>query len=245
MRKVSFLLILFFFTRLAFPYTVVLKSGRQLQGDWIGEDDVSIQVKDSAGVALSFKKANLDLWQMETLNKCSGQSCQKQVVARQLTTITRPQSFDQDNPLPGLAEQTRNSRTGRARVFSQADLATAPELSIIGTTEPVKSPKISESSSRKEERYWRQTAASLRRELSRVAEKKNSADAACSRARDNNFGKQLKSHRAVIDMSELNREPVECDHAREVARDFEAARLRYDDFLERARKESIPSAWVE
>jgi hypothetical protein len=53
----------------AFSFTVILKSGKKVEGTWIAEDQSTIRVKDQKGIIISFRKDTLDLAAMSRMSR--------------------------------------------------------------------------------------------------------------------------------------------------------------------------------
>jgi hypothetical protein len=62
MKKQLFLLlsVWLFFSHSTFGFTVVLKSGKKIEGTWIDENRTTIRIRDQQGTVLVFKKSTLD-----------------------------------------------------------------------------------------------------------------------------------------------------------------------------------------
>jgi uncharacterized protein YbaR (Trm112 family) len=238
--RLSFLFICLCLVHPLFAYTVVLKSGKCIEGELIGQDQSTIQLKDIKGLRLSFKKDLLDLALMERLNH---QTPTGKVGSAQAVQKVKPE----EKSLVQLAREARASRTGRARVLRRQDLHDVTEITVLGSAYPVtdESPVMQKSEHRKEERYWRDSARALRKDLQQLQEKKWRAEDACTRAEASRKQKSTKLHQEPMDLASVMRESVECERVRNLQDQIRQAELRLDDFLELARRSEVPRHWVE
>lgn len=249
MRTLSFLLITFLSASLAFGYTVILKSGKRVEGTRIGEDQTTIQLKDPSGMVLSFRKSTLDLEAMSAANVDSTGPSYSQLrsePALLVKTVAIQKKAPQKN-LVEIARENRANRSGRARSLSLSDLANTPELSIVGSEDPAPSPETPERTGdlSEEGHSWRLTAAALKKEMANLREKKIAAEVACQHARERRSNKRSRSHPQVIDLLPLLEDPAECKRVSEAERRLTEAQTRWDDFEERARRAEVPWQWLE
>lgn len=241
MLRLSFLLISLFVTHHVFAYTVVLKSGKMIDGQLVGEDLHTIQLKDISGVLLSFRKELLDLRSMEAANQPS--SPDNSSVQASKPGVRKP-----ERSLVDVAREAKARRTGKARVIRAEDLTVLPELTVLGTadTESSAAPgRTPSGDGRQPERYWRQTSRSLRKDLEQLQEKKWSAQDRCLNAESSRKRKKTELHREPIDLASVMRESGECLRVRELEEQIRQAQVRLDDFLELARRSEVPRQWVE
>jgi hypothetical protein len=153
MRSISFLL--FFFTLViqlspAGAYTIVLPSGKRVEGDLIGDDGATIRVRDPHEEAVS--------------PPGEGKTA--------VPSAVRP-------TLPELARRLRLLRKGGSRVYTSADMDRLPEVEVFGSAccdggEPA--PKGVTSGRVPDERYWRTGVARLRKQVNDLREKKLRAE---------------------------------------------------------------------
>jgi hypothetical protein len=238
--RLSFLLVSFCLVHSLFAYTVVLKSGKRINGELIGQDQSTVQLKDTKGVRLSFKKGLLDLAEMDRLNR-------KIADPNRSSAKEIPKGKQEKKSLVELARELRSSRTGKAKVLRAHDLNEMPEITVLGTPYSVKDEPASRqrSEDRKEERYWRDTARELRKDLRQLQEKKWRAEDACARAESSRKRKNTAPHREPLDLASIMRESGECERVRDLQDQIRQAQLRLDDFLELARRSEVPRHWVE
>src|SRR5207244_10726906 len=71
---VSFLLIV---SNLALGFTVVLKSGKKIEGAWLDEDRDTIRLKDEKGTILVFRKSTLDFEAMRAASRMQTSAAQQ------------------------------------------------------------------------------------------------------------------------------------------------------------------------
>lgn len=214
--------------------TIVLKNGRHCTGDLISDDGRTIQLHESStGVFLSFKKDQVD-------DEATAAANSESRIRRQ-TTAAAPSSATRG--LADVAREIRNSRTGRSRVYTAADLKSAPEISIsgsgeIGVIEPDAPAAVDESK-------WRTEARKLRKDVEAAEDRAATADRACETARSKHSSALGSVHEKPQELSTLMREPAECTRAAELNDRLLAARDRFAEFEDRARRASIPRSWLE
>lgn len=241
MRTISFLILLLLFVHPLFAYTVVLKSGKRIHGAFVAEDNATLQIKDSRGVILSFKRDLLDLDSMVRVNaQPEVEADLPEPTEHRIEVRTRSRDID----LAAFADQTQKNRKGQARTLTAADLESAPELTILGTTDEPKEAEIEPTSDRNEQQ-WRKEAVSLRKELFRLREKRISAEASCQHAEQRLSEKRTRPSREPAPLLTTFQKPSYCERLAEIDRQIEYAQTRLEDFEERARRSEIPWQWIE
>jgi hypothetical protein len=227
MRILSFLVLTLVLNTTCFAYTVILKSGKRVQGRLIGEDRSTIQLKDQNGIVLSFKKIFLDEPAM--------------AIANNQTKFISADS------------QKQGSEPRSVRVYKKEDLSKMPDLSVAEGDSIESSYEESEvaqdtftvRSDSKEQRHWQSRAISLKKDLAKLREKKIQVEASCAQARQSSSSGLTKSHRKPINMLPLLSKPAACDLLDEVTRQLEEAQERWDIFETEARRSEIPWQWLE
>ncbi len=241
MRIISFLILLLLFVQPLFAYTVVLKSGKRIHGAFVAEDNATLQIKDSGGVILSFKCDLLDLDSMVRTNaQPEAEADLPKRTEHRIEIRTRPRDID----LAAIADQTQKNRKGNARTVTAADLESAPELTILGTADEPKKQEIEPASDR-DEQQWRKEAGSLRKEISRLREKRISAEASCQRAEQRLSEKRTRPSREPSSLLQTFQKPTECQRLSEIDSQIQDAQMRLENFEERARRSEIPWQWIE
>jgi hypothetical protein len=238
-RTISFLILVLLFADPLIAYTVVLKSGKRIEGTFVAEDQATLQIKDSRGVILSFKRERLDLDFMVRLNAGSESDPPK---ATEDTFVARTRSREID--LAAFADQTQKDRKGNARTVTAADLDSAPELTILGTEDDPK-PEGIEAVSNRDEQQWRKEAVSLRKEISRLREKRIVSETSCQAAEQRLSEKRTRPSRQPAPLLSSFQKPPECLRLAEIDRQIEEAQMRLENFEERARRAEIPWQWIE
>ena len=238
MRKFSFLIPFFslFIFHCAFSYTVILKSGKAVEGNWIAEDDNTIQLKDPQGVLLSLKKSKVDL----------SATAQRNLVTAKPVPEARP--VTRNPSLVEIANESKKSRAGNARVVSQEDLNRAPAISVFGTTENTNARVEVDDTAPvpdRSERYWHEQAEKLKRAVSEAADKKREAEVGCARAREQGSVRVSKRRSNEVLILAVPAEPSECRRARELDARWEETNRRWLEFADRARREQVPWQWLE
>ena len=239
MRTISFLLLILVFCQLSFGYTVILKSGKKMEGTWIGEDSFTLQMKDNTGILLSFRKSVLDLEAMKTVNESS----HPETLPVQETTIRWGKAESEKPSLVELAQETKKKRGVPSRTLTLGDLRDAPELSVLGSDGPAFATVESTPVPREDE--WRSASRALRKDLDSLRDRKISAGAACSKAREKLATKLSKPHRNSVNLLPLFEDPAECLRASEIDRQLRDAERRWEEHEDRARKAEVPWQWLE
>ena len=240
MRILS-LLITLCFTVSVSAYDVVLKSGKRIQGIRIGEDNLTIQMKDQRdGTLLSIKKSVVDLVATDQANQNQQRSVQADPVQEQEGRVPKT--------IVEIAEETRKARTGKAPLLTNGDVPQDGSVSVFGSSDSTRFATMPANESNipgKDERYWRKEAATFRRELSTIREKLISADARCLKARERASTRLAGSHKKAENLLVLMETPVECAQRDETEQQLHDSEARLYDFEERARRAQVPWQWIE
>jgi hypothetical protein len=234
MQTVSFLLVFLISAHLAFSYSLVLKSGKLLQGEYFAEEDLTVRIKDENGIILSIKKSNLDLEATKRINELRSSSKGALPVA-------------QVSKQPKGSSQIVQDISERGRVYAQEDLAAMPEVSILGTEKAVEVPVSEESIEipSKAEQYWRKEGAALRKKLETLKEKRVAAQGKCEGAQRTSSLKIGRPHRNPTNLIDLMDAPPACQQWQELASKVQEAEDRWAEFEIRARKAGVPWQWIE
>jgi hypothetical protein len=230
-----FFLSVLLFTHFADAYTVILKNGRRCDGSLITDAGGTLQLRDFAtGVILSFKKDQLDMAATTAANS------NKPVALPDTTVPSDPQA---ERRVSDVADELRARRTGQARVYTMADLDSAPQVSIAGNGETER--VTSDSADPGDENGWRRQARVLRKELEAAEDRAATSAADCEKARGKSQSSIASPHEKPQDLRSLMREPSECVRAASSLARLEAARDRFAAFEERARRAGVPHTWLE
>lgn len=236
MRILSFFLSLVLFVSAAHAYTLVLKSGRRCSGELIGQDDLTLQLRDPAtGLILSYRRAQLDAPATAAAN------------VRSSTPEPSPADGDPAEPVrvAELARRLREQRTGRSRVYTPDDLLRAPAISVSGATESSETPPVVADANPGEERRWREEARRLRKELEAAQDRYAAVMPACEKARQHRDEEKLNPHRHPLELAPLMQEPSECRRLAELQQRVEHAQSAIEDFEDRARRSGVPWRWLQ
>jgi hypothetical protein len=161
-----FFRLLLFFVFVALPvlafdeYNVVLKkNGKVIKGKYVREDQQYIYIL-SGGVQVNFKKSILDLEKMKELN-----AVKDNVVAKpDSNPVQESNPVETQSPLAAVAEKARKSKTGKSKVFTDADRSKAAkdEESEQKEKEPKDQPKNPEAAG------YLETIGNLEKEIERL-----------------------------------------------------------------------------
>lgn len=226
MRVLSFLVLSFLFHSSCFAYIVVLKSGKRLVGNLLGEDATTLQLKDPSGIVLSFKKSLLN---EDAMSIANANTAAEEMQADQKTQ-TKPD----------------------VRVYKNEDVNQMPELSILesdSTESPY--PEFKEEDAPgmradpKVERSWRSRAVALQKELSRLREKKIQVEASCEQSRQNANAQLTTPQKKPVNILALLDRSTACKMLDEIAHQLEDAEERWIDFETEARRAEVPWQWLD
>lgn len=240
MRVLSFLILFSFISHFTSAHTIVLKSGKLIEGDFLGEDHSTIQIKDLLGIVLSVKKNSVDLEATRLKN----------------SAIHQPESMETSQVPDGKVSKSvvqiaaeNRQRRNRGKPYTKEDLSGLPELSVIGSKDSGLSDisPIEENVElpSKAELYWRKEGIALRKRLESLREKIAGVEEACNQARHNGTMRRAKPHKKIIDLLPMMDEPAVCKKQAELLRQLEETQDRWDDFEIRARRAGVPWSWLE
>lgn len=228
MPILSLLLLILFTCQAAYAYTVVLASGKRIEGTLIDDQQNTIVLKDSQGVLLSFKKSILDLHAMSAANRVSQQS---EMPSTPVQQRSRPSIVE-------IAEQTRKKRTGKSKMVHLEDVDDSAPLSILGSTdEPALKPD--RSATAVQEGPWRTRLWSLKKEINRLREKLIAAESSCEQAKDRQYANRTTPSRKPVNLMATYEETSECRKMTEIAAQLQEAESRWENAREEARRAGV------
>jgi hypothetical protein len=218
-------------------YTVVLVSGKQIQGTFLGDDTTTVQLRDLSGVVLSIKKSRIDQDATSQANP---------VIKTEPAVLEHFAAKPAEKTVVDIAREVRESRHGQSRVYTRADLDHVPEIS---TGEQI-SDEISNNvetagKAKEDEAFWRKAASDFRKELSKLRERKISAQFSCRKAHEKRDAAVHGGSRHPTNLNSAFDEPAECERLKAVESQLEDAEWRWEEFTERARKAEVPWSWIE
>ena len=237
MRVFSFLLVSFLCANFCHAYTLVLLSGKQISGTLLGEDRITIQLRDISGVVLSIKKSRIDPDATHRANPViKTDQARPEIVAEALPEKT----------LVDIAREVRESRHGQSRVYTRADLDHVPEISTSDESSGEFSENVKPSADAKDdEKFWRKSATDLRKELSKLRERRISAQFSCRKALEKRDATVYGGSKRPSNLNSGFDEPAECERLTAIESQLEDAEWRWEEFTERARKAEVPWSWIE
>jgi hypothetical protein len=240
-RVFSFLLVSFLCLNVCHSYTVVLLSGKQVCGTLLGEDGITVQLRDVSGVVLSIKKSRIDLDATQKANPVEKTAAR---ISKEVISDQQPH----EKTLVDIAHEVRAGRNGQARIYTRADLDRVPEISIGEQPEDVgfdDNSAKSESDLKSNESYWRKSAADLRKELVKLRDRRISAQFSCRKALEKRDGSIYGGAKRPSNLNSAFDEPAECERLNAIEAQLEDAEWRWEEFTERARKAEVPWSWIE
>ena len=226
MRVLSFLVLSLLFHSTCFAYIVVLKSGKRVVGNLLGQDATTLQLKDPSGIVLSFKKSILNEDAMSIAN-----------------ANTSPEEMQSNQKM-----QTKRD----VRVYKNEDVSQMPELSILesdSTESPYAEFKEEHppgtQADPKAERSWRSRAVALQKELARLREKKIKVEASCEQSRQSANTQLTTPQKKPVNILALLDRSTACKMLDEIAHQLADAEERWIDFETEARRAEVPWQWLE
>jgi hypothetical protein len=236
-RLFSFLLVSLLCTNFCHAYTVILLSGKQITGTLLGEDRITIQLRDVSGVVLSIKKTRIDLDATEQANP---------VVKTDEMSAEPIAELLPEKTVVDIAREVRESRRGQSRIYTRSDLDHVPEISVgEETTDDLSEGLKSGNESKDDEKFWRKSAADFRKEISKLRERKISAQFSCRKALEKRDASIYGGSKRPSNLNSGFDEPAECERLRAIESQLEDAEWRWEEFTERARKAEVPWSWIE
>jgi hypothetical protein len=236
-RVFSFLLISFLCANLCHAYIVVLLSGKEIHGTLLGEDRITIQLRDVSGVVLSIKKSRIDLDATALANPViKTDDARAEPIVEQLPEKT----------VVDIAREVRKSRHGQSRIYTRADLDHVPEISVGDEISDELTDNVKSGAEAKDdEKFWRKSAADFRKEISKLRERKISAQFSCRKALEKRDVSIYGGSKRPSNLNSSFDEPAECERLRAIESQLEDAEWRLEEFTERARKAEVPWSWIE
>jgi hypothetical protein len=221
--------ILFLFTaQVAFAYTVVLTSGKRIEGTLVSDQQSTIVIKDSHGVLISFKKSMLDLVATSTANEQKPPSA----ISFERESRKRPASIVE------IALETKSKRRGKARTITASDIENAPEISILGFEDqnPPNGKSKPHDSSGKE---WQRQLWFLKKEVNRLREKKIATESSCEQSKEKQYAARTTPSRKPVDLISTYSETTQCRRLAEVESQLSEAETRLENMREEARRAGV------
>ncbi len=222
------LLLILLIARVACGYTVILNSGKQIQGTLVSDESLTIRIKDSKGVLISFNKSRLDLIAMSAANRPPDSP-----------VIDRPAEIRPPD-IVEIARQNKRSRTGKVRAFTQSDLDHIPEISIFGSEYSDRLPKGDSSRSNYPDKEWQSRVWSYKKDVNRIREKRISLEESCDRSKERQRAQRTIPSRKPVDVPATYQESPECRRLSEIDRQLTEAELRLENLREEARRAGVP-----
>lgn len=210
------------------PVSLILKSGKTITGTLVGDDLKTIQLRDSLGVVISVPRVSIE----RVVRDCAPEPRQKEL----------PRAAAPDRSLTEIAAAAKQSRTGKARVVTLQDLERTPEVSVIGDSSDAPAP-VGDRSTRRDQNYWRNRLAPLRKELEHAREKESAAKDRCEQVRSLHVTKPKKTRDLTV--TDPSARPAECDHLTAIQAKRQEIEVRLENLQMEARHQGVPWSWLE
>ena len=125
MKILVCLLCLMAFATSGFSYTVVLKSGKKIEGTLLSEDENTLRIKDADGLTISYRKLQLDLEATRLANE--GAPLPKNEGSAAYRLEHPPQKVSPLGSLAAANKQRQKSAVQQTKVFKNEDIGIPPE----------------------------------------------------------------------------------------------------------------------
>jgi hypothetical protein len=224
----SFLIVFLFTAQLACAYTVVLTSGKKIDGTLISDQQSTLVVKDSHGVLISLKKSMIDLVATSAANKEAA-----------APMISSARESKKTPSIVEIALQTKSKRTGNSKTITASDIENAPEISILGqeVEENLRTTKTKRPSS--PERDWQRRLWAFKKEVNRLREKQIDAESSCEQSKEKQFAKRTTPGSKPVDLMSTYQESSQCRKLEEIVNQLRQAETRLEQEREEARREGV------
>ncbi len=227
---------------IASGYSVILKSGKTVDGVYLRETDTEILVKDKDGITLAFRKSTLDLDAMKEANSQTSQGEEPGNVSKKESDQTKP-------------VEKKKSESKPKKIFTNEDLKDLPELSIVGSENPQEIPEeeateeeanegVPELYSSEAEAYWKDQTRELANHLYEAEDSYNLAQKDCEDAKKA-FGFYFLNGYWASAWSAPSDPAYICDQASQAKAEYDRWLIRLEEFQERARKEGALPGWID
>ncbi len=222
----SYLLFILLTSQFAYGYTVVLTSGKRIEGTLINDQQTTVLIKDSHGVLISFKKSILDLPAMSIAN---GKDRPDSVI--DAPAKRKPPSIAE------IAAETKKRRTGNARMITFDDIDEASAFSVMGSD--VEPQQRSNAKSTTSEKEWHSKLWALKKEVNRLRDRYIASESSCEEAKEKQYASRTTPSRKPVGLMSTYKETPQCRKMAEAERQLQDAEIRLDDAREEARREGV------
>ncbi|MCI0415777.1 hypothetical protein L0222_23635 [bacterium] len=224
------ILILFLFiAQVSCAYTVVLNSGKKVEGTLISEQESTLVMKDSQGVLISLKKSLVDLKATSAANQ---QKAAPVISPERESKRIQPSIVE-------IALETKSKRTGKSKTVTASDIENAPEISILGLEVQENSRTAKTKVPGPSERDWERRLLALKREVNRLREKQISAESNCEQSKEKQFALRTTPGRKPVDLMSTYRESSQCRKFAEIVSQLREAETRLEQEREEARRAGV------
>ena len=235
MSVLSILCFILLTAQCALGYTIILSSGKRIEGTLVSEQEDTVVIKDSQGVLLSFNRNILDLTSMKAVNDSESHSV---VIPSQPARMKQPSIVQ-------IADETKKRRTGTGRIYSEDNPQDRGTLSVMGSdTQRMSEPKQKESSET-DHRKWESQIRTLKKEVNRLREKWIVAESACEQAKEKQYGERTTPSQRPVSLMTTYKESPKCRIMNEIAAQLQEAESRLEDVREDARRAGVPWELIE
>jgi hypothetical protein len=222
----SYFILFFLFVQSVFAATIVLKSGKQISGSIISEQESTIVVKDSHGILISVKKDAIDLEAMTKLNAPAS-----------LKPAAAPVLMKTERSLAQIARDSKKSRTGKAKAFTERQLP-GGTISVMGSDEvQVVAPESKHITHSDDQ--WQSRIARIKKEVNALRERNISADASCETSKQKQFSTRTTPGTKPVDLMATYEQTAACKKSEELQRQLMEAETRLDLAREEGRRAGV------
>ncbi len=225
----SYLILFLFTAQVACAYTVVLTSGKKVEGTLISDQESTIVLKDSHGVLISFKKSLVDLTATSAANK--------REPVRADSSLSEPKRTTPS--IVEIALETKSKRTGKSKTITASDIDQAPEISVLGVEIPELARTGKTHSSGVSERDWQRRLQAIKREVNRLREKQIDAESSCEQSKEKQYAQRTTPGRKPVDLLSTYKESSSCRKLTEISNQLVDAEARLELEREEARRAGV------
>ena len=224
----SYLIVFLFTAQVACAYTVILTSGKKIEGTLISDQESTVVVKDSHGVLISLKKSLVD--------QIATSAANKQEAA---PVISSGRESKKAPSIVEIALEAKRKRTGNSKTITSSDIENAPEISILGVEVQESSRTAKTRTPDTLERDWQRRLLAFKKEVNRLREKQIDAESSCEQSKEKQFAMRTTPGRKPVDLMSTYRESSQCRKLTEITNQLREAETRLEQKLEEARRAGV------
>lgn len=224
----SYLILFLFTAQFACAYTVVLTSGKKIEGTLISDQQSTVVVRDSHGVLISLKKSLVDLVGTQAANKQDP-----------APLVSNGRESKKTPSIVEIALETKNKRKGNSKTFTASDIDNAPQISIFGQELQESSRTTKTKTPATVERDWQRRLLAIKKEVNRLREKQIDAQSSCDQSKEKQFARRTTPASKPVDLMSTYKESSQCRKLEEIENQLHEAETRLEQEQEEARRAGV------